>query len=138
MGKYQSGVRREEPHAEGMPPIWRGIGCLLIVLVPLISFAAANLSMPFFKDQGLVPSQLLVTLQAPDWLSVAPVVAQIYESLLGRPGILATLALTIIYILFIGGLLTLLYAYMYRLAAPTRYGPMDAPPPRIKIRKYKR
>jgi hypothetical protein len=138
MGKYQSGVRRNEPGKAATPPIWRGIGCLLIVLTPIVSFAAANLSMPFFQDHGFVPSQLLVTPRTPDWLFVSPVLARAFQYLLARPGILATLVLTFVYILFISGLFTLLYAYMYRLAAPSRYGPLDAPPEHVKIKKYKR
>lgn len=138
MGKYQTGVRRDEPRAKGPPPIWRGIGCLLIVLVPILSYAAADLSLPFFQGQGLVPRELLVTPQAPEWLWVAPAVAQAFQFLFGRPGILAILVLMFFYILFIGGIMSLLYAYMYQLAAPSRYGPMDAPPPRIKVKKYKR
>jgi len=138
MGKYHSGVRREEPRSEGPHPIWRGIGCLLIVLVPILSFAAADVTMPFFQDRGWIPRELLAMPQTPDWMWIAPVVAQTFQFLFGRPGILATLVLTFIYILLIGGILTVFYSYMYQLTAPSRYGPMDAPPPRVKVKKYKR
>jgi len=94
--------------------------------------------MPFFQDRGLIPRELLGTPQTPDWMWIAPVVAQTYQFLFGRPGILATLVLTFIYILFIGGVMSVFYAFMYQLAAPSRYGPMDAPPPRVKVKKYKR
>jgi hypothetical protein len=138
MGKYQTSVRRQEPRREGPQPIWRGIGCLLMVLIPIISFAAAEVSMPFFRDRGLVPRELLFTPQTPDWMWVAPVVAQTYHFLFGRPGILATLLFTFIYILLIGGVMSVFYAFMYQLAAPSRYGPMDAPPIKTKVKKYKR
>lgn len=138
MGKYHSGVKREEPRYEGPPPIWRGIGCLLIVLVPLMSYAAAELTMPFMQERGLIPQALLFTPKTPDWLRIAPVVAQTYQAVFARYGILAILALTLIFIVLIGGFMTMLYAYMYKLTAPSRYGPMDAPPPRVKIKKYKR
>ncbi len=138
MGKYKSGVRQPEPLPTGPQPIWRGIGCLLIILVPILSYAAAVLTMPFFFNRGVVPGELLFTPQPPDWLWIAPVLAQIFRFLFGRYAILATLLLTLIYILFIGGVLTVFYAFIYRMAAPSRYGPMDAPPPRIKVKKYKR
>jgi hypothetical protein len=138
MGKYQSGVKHQEPQARGPQPIWRGIGCLLIVLVPILAYAAADLSLPFFREQGLVPRQLLATPQTPDWLRIAPVVAQTYQTLFGRPGVLATLLLTFIYILFIGGIMSVFYAFIYRLSAPSRYGPLDAPTIRTKVKKYKR
>jgi hypothetical protein len=138
MGKYQSGVRREEPKSQGPHPIWRGIGCFLIILVPLMSYAAAELTMPALREQGLIPRELLFTPQTPDWLWMAPVLAQAYQAVFGRFGIFAILALTVIYIIFIGGIMTVLYAFMYQLTAPSRYGPMDAPPPRVRVKKYKR
>lgn len=138
MGKYQSGVKREEPRAEGPAPIWRGIGCLLIVLIPLVAYATAELTFPALQERNLIPRELLFTPQSPDWLRIAPVLVQIYQGLFGRYGILAILMLTFIYILVFGGILTVVYAYLYKLTAPSRYGPMDAPPPRIKVKKYKR
>ena len=110
----------------------------MIFLVPVLSFAAAELTMPFLLERGWIPRELLFTPQTPDWLLFSPTVAQIFQFLFGRYAILATLGLTILYIIFLGGLLTVVYAFLYRMAAPPRYGPMDAPPPRVKIRKYKR
>jgi len=138
MGKYQSGVKRKEVIHTGPQPIWRGIGCLLIILVPILSYAAADLSMPFFMEQNLVPRELLFTPQTPGWLRIVPGIAQAYQFLFGRYAILATLLLTIIYIILIGGIMTVSYSFIYRLSAPSRYGPMDAPPPNIKVKKYKR
>lgn len=138
MGRYKDTQKAVEQKAAGPPPIWRGIGCMLIFLVPVISYAAADLSMPFFLKQHLVPQELLVTPHAPDWLQVMPVLDQMFNSLLGHAGILATLSLTLIYMLFIAGILTVLYAFMYQMSTPSRYGPMDAPPPRTKVKKYKR
>ena len=138
MGKYQSGVKREEPRRQGPAPIWRGIGCLLMVIVPLISYAAAELSMPWLREQGLIPRELLFTPQTPDWLWISPVLAQTYQAIFGRFGILAILALTLIFIILIGGVMTVAYSYIYQLTAPSRYGPTDAPPMRTKVKKYKR
>ena len=138
MGKYQSGVKHEDIRSEGPGPLWRGIGCLLIVLVPLISYAAAEISRPLLQGRGLIPRELLFTPRTPDWLWISPVLAQTFQFLFGRYGILATLLLTFIFIILVGGIITVFYAYMYKLAAPSRYGPMDAPPPRVKVKKYKR
>lgn len=138
MGRYRETVKQADASAAGPPPIWRGIGCLMIFLVPVLSFAAAELTMPFLLERGWIPRELLFTPQTPDWLLFSPTVAQIFQFLFGRYAILATLGLTILYIIFLGGLLTVVYAFLYRMAAPPRYGPMDAPPPRVKIRKYKR
>jgi hypothetical protein len=110
----------------------------MLVLIPVMSYAAAELSLPFFRDQGLVPRELMIAPQTPDWLRLSPVLTQVYQSLLGRSGILAVLVLTIIYIVLIGGIMSVLYAFMYKMASPSRYGPMDAPPTYTKVKKYKR
>lgn len=138
MGRYRETVKQGPTRAAGPPPIWRGIGCLMIVLVPVISYAAAEVTMPFFLNRGLVPRELLFTPQVPEWLRAVPVLAQAFRFLFGRYAILATLGLTFLYIIFFAGILTVIYAFMYRMATPSRYGPMDAPPPRVKIKKYKR
>jgi hypothetical protein len=138
MGKYQFSDGPNVTQSKQPPPIWRGIGCLLIIIVPVVSYAAAELSLPFFLNRGLVPRELLFTPRVPDWLWLAPMLAQIVQSIIGRYGFFAILVLTFIYILFIGTIISIIYAFIYRLAVPKRYGPMDAPPPRVKVKKYKR
>lgn len=130
---------REAPIGPRKPrPLWRGIGCLLIVIVPVLSYAAAVVTMPFFLQRGLVPRTLLVTPQLPDWLWVLPVLARMLQFLFVRYAIYANLLLTFLYLLVIGGSFSLLYAAMYRIVGPSRFGPLDAPPPKIKVKKYKR
>jgi hypothetical protein len=139
MGRYRDTVKEVEHKAKGPHPIWRGIGCGLIILVPVLSFALASLSMPFFIERGLIPQQLLFTPQVPDWLVLyAPNLAPIVRFLFGRFAIYATLMLTFVFIIILGGIFSVLYAFMYRTVAPARYGPMDAPPPKVKIKRYKR
>ena len=138
MGRYRDTMKEVDQKVDHTHPIWRGIGCGLIILVPILSFAAASVSMPFFLERGLVPQQLLFTPQIPDWLWYAPVLAQFVQFLFGRFAIYATLLFTIVYIIILGGIFSILYAFMYRAVAPPRYGPMDAPPPKVKVKKYRR
>ena len=138
MGRYRDTMKEVDQKVERPHPIWRGIGCGLMIFVPILSFAAANVSMPFFLNRGLIPQQLLFTPEVPSWLWYAPVLAQIIQFLFGRPAIFAILLLTVVYILILGGIFSVIYAFMYRAVAPSRYGPLDAPPPKVKIRKYKR
>ena len=120
------------------PPIWRGIGCLLMIIIPVVSYAASVMTMPYLRGLGLIPVDLLFTPQLPSWIWAAPVLARMFQFLFVRYGIFATLLLTSIYIVLIGGTISVLYAFMYRLTAPARYGPLDAPPPKRKIKKYTR
>ena len=137
MGRVTTTVRKtSKDRAEH--PIWRGIGCLIILIVPVLSFAAASLTMPILMQRGLVPQDLLFTPQLPDWLWYSPVLAQSIHFLFVRYGIAATLMLTFAFILIIGGFFSVLYAFVYRMVGPSRYGPLDAPPTKVKIKKYKR
>jgi hypothetical protein len=138
MGKYRRESRGSNPKDKQLHPIWRGIGCAILILVPILSFAAASVLMPFLLNRGLVPQQLLFTPQIPIWFWYAPVLAEAIQFLFGRYAIFATLMLTVVFIIILGGAFSLIYAFMYRVVAPSRYGPMDAPPPKVKIRKYKR
>lgn len=138
MGRYKTTIRKSPRGPREPGPIWRGIGCLLIVIVPVLSYAAAVVTMPFFLERGLIPRDLLFTPQIPSWLWYAPVLAQIIQFLFVRYAIYAALLLTFLYILVISGFFSLLYAVMYRIAGPSRFGPLDAPPPKIKVKKYKR
>jgi len=138
MGKYRRESREPRAQERQLHPIWRGIGCAILVLVPILSYAAASVLMPFLLNRGLVPQQLLFTPQAPSWLWYAPVLAEAFQFLFGRFAIFATLMITGVFIVILGGIFSLVYAIMYRAVAPSRYGPMDAPPPKVKIKKYKR
>ena len=138
MGRYRDTIATKQEKAKGPHPIWRGIGCLIIIFVPILSFAAANVTMPFFLNRGLVPPELLGTPQLPDWLWYVPMLAQIVHFLFVRPSIFAILLLTFLYILILGGVFSVIYALMYQMVAPPKYGPMDAPPSRAKVKKYKR
>jgi hypothetical protein len=138
MGKYRRESRDPRSKEKQLHPIWRGIGCVILVLVPIISFAAASVLMPLLLKRGWVPQQLLFTPQAPVWLWYAPILAEVFQFLFGRYAIFATLILTAVFIILLSGVFSLVYAIMYQTVAPPRYGPMDAPPPKVKIKKYKR
>jgi hypothetical protein len=118
VGKYNRPYL--DPGARPRPwtvhPIWRGIGCLLIILLPILSYAGANLLVRANLQQGWVafPSELLGTFNL-------PFLGQVY---------LADLAVTLAMLVIGFALLTLIYGLVYRLIGPSRYGPLDAPPPR--------
>src|SRR4030065_1447811 len=61
MTKYNS-LARQKPikKVERPNPIWRGMGCLIIIIVPLISFAAAKVLIDYGIQQGWArPQELL-------------------------------------------------------------------------------
>ena len=46
------------------------------------------------------------------------------------PYLFAELALAVVILLFLAVIIILIYALVYRIIGPPRYGPLDAPPPR--------
>lgn len=108
-------VRRDPIH-----PIWRGIGFAIIVLAPIMGYAAAILLLEANKANKWfpIPADLLVKWQDPYILIKL---------------ILAAAIAFIIYILF-----QLLTFFIYRLFGPSRYGVTDVPSVRYRGKKYKR
>jgi hypothetical protein len=49
-----------------------------------------------------------------------------------------TIVFTILYTIAISGLLSVVYAVVFRIVGPPRYGPLDLPQPHVKVGRYKR
>ncbi len=116
MGKFYAQWRR--PKAKGRPwrvhPIWRGIGCFLIFLIPLFAFAIGDLLVRVNFEQGWVaiPRDLM----GPD----------------ASPLLYAKLLMTVVVSAALFGVMTFIYAVIYRIVGPPRYSRVDSPPIRRK------
>lgn len=95
-------------------PVWRGIGCFLLILLPIVSFAGAKLLVQANNRQRWV--QIPTELKDSFFL---PVIGRL---------IFADLAVTVILIVIGFALLTAAYAVFYRILGISRYGPLDSPP----------
>jgi hypothetical protein len=119
MGKYYAQWRRP-PRPERkwrVHPIWRGIGCLMLIIVPLISWAIADIFVKANK-QG-------------HWLDVPPGVS----GPAGYPDLFVTAMVAVIVAIMIFGFYTVIYTLIYRMTGPPTYGPLDAPPIKRKVAK---
>ncbi len=141
MGKYSAASRRPPPppKPEGPHAVWRGIGCLMALIVPVISSALAVETVKYgIKARWPIPYQLLGTPLLPEFFYKSDGLVQVFGPLTHIPNLYAYTVAGLLYILLLGGLLSLVYAIMYRFVGPTRYGPTDAPPPKIKTKRYVR
>lgn len=95
-------------------PIWRGIGCILLILLPIIAFAGAKVLVQANIEQRWIdiPQELSGSFSAP---------------LVGRV-LFIDLAVWVILIVIGFGILTAVYAIFYRLLGPPRHGPLESPP----------
>ena len=140
MGKYTTYKRTPpKPRNLGVHPVMRGIGCIMMIVVPLLSYGIAL----FLVDYGIRQRWPL----PPSWLeplSIHPLLLRlrgldpVWNFLLRQDNLIAVLIFTIATIIVIGGLMSVLYGYIYTLFGPSQYGPQDAPPIRVKVKRYKR
>lgn len=122
MSKFYAQWRR--PRARERPwrvhPIWRGIGCLLLIIVPVISYVLADL---------LVKENLRQR-----WLAIPRELA----GPASNPYLFSKILLAVVVAVVIFGVFTVLYSLIFSLAGPPRYGPYDSPPPKRRARPRSR
>ncbi len=142
MGKYSgSSTQREssihkpkEPHG-----IWQGIGCLMMLIVPTLSIAIGIQAVDYALIEKLpIPSQLLGYPQLPDLIRKSTGLMIILGQMTKVKNFYAYAVASIAALLILGSVISLVYAWAYRAVSPTRYGPMDAPPPKRRITKKSR
>ena len=137
MAKYAK-FQRKGPEKKGLNPIWRGIGCILIVVVPLISYLLMVLFGPMIIATGKVPYQLLGHMVFPPWAYRNLIVADIANFFSRINDLGFNLILFFLIVLVLTTVSSLFYAAFYSVAGPARYTELDAPPSKYKTKVYKR
>lgn len=143
MGKYSNSYGKK-----AVPPrqprqtheIWRGLGCLLMLLIPLISIASAYQTVDWLAGSTwkIIPRQLLGHPRLPDFIYKSSGLVTILNPITKVDNFYAIVAASILYMVLLSGLISLVYSMVYIAVAPNRYGPTDAPPPKIKVTKKSR
>jgi hypothetical protein len=140
MGKYTF-VRQEppKPRNAGVHPVMRGIGCIMMIVVPILAYGTAVLLVNYGASQGWpIP---------PDWLGTPTFhpllwrlqgLVVVLNFLQGQTNLTANLVFAAAITIVIGGIMSIIYGYVYSIFGPPRYGPTDEPPPRVKVKPYKR
>ncbi len=141
MGRYTSyqapkpKVKRDEVH-----PVMRGIGCILLVLVPIIAYGSSVYVVDYGVQKGWpIPIAWLGIVDIPPLLRKLAGLTVVWNFLQAQNNLTANLffALTITIVIF--GILAILYGFLYKLFGPPEYGPTDMPPERgRKVKRYKR
>jgi quinol-cytochrome oxidoreductase complex cytochrome b subunit len=137
MGKYSKYQKQPKYSKPVSHPIWRGIGCLMAIILPVLSYLGA---IEFVKT-GLVkgwpiPIGLLGFIRFPAWVWKVPILAEIFNPLATFRNAYAILVFTIVFLILSSGVLSLLYSILYRIVGPPVLSPVDAPP--IKNRKVRK
>ena len=124
-----------------LPAGQRGIGCMLLLLLPIISYVGAVELLKIKTIQSIVYRISPTLFGAPSipkilWKvkSINPFLNEVYS----WTNLEANLLVALFLLLILSGVIGVIYAIMYRAVAPSRYGPQDAPPPRHKPTKRSR
>ena len=107
--KYSTAVQPKEPPWK-MHPVWQGIGCLMMVLIPVLSYAGAVLLVEANVKNG--------------WVAIP-------REFIGPkdyPLLYTELGVTVLLSLFGFMFFVIIYSLMYRMVGPSRQSPLDAPP----------
>jgi hypothetical protein len=140
MGKYTTYNRQPpKPRNLGVHPVMRGIGCIMIVLVPILAYGSAVLLVNYGVSQGWpIPPNWLGRIEIHPLLLRLEGLREIWNFLLVQNNLVANLIFAIAIMVVVGGLMSILYGYIYSIFGPPQYGPQDAPPMRVKVKRYKR
>ncbi|MCC6148510.1 MAG: hypothetical protein IT308_13205 [Anaerolineaceae bacterium] len=102
-------------------PIWRGIGFALIILIPILSYAASVVLLDANRANGWVriPQELILK----GW---------------GDPNLAVKFILTVVLSILLYGFFSLITFFLYGSLGPPRYGPYDVPPVQYRGKRYRR
>lgn len=141
MGRYTSYQKQKEKvQRNQVHPVMRGIGCILMVLVPIVSYGTAVFLVNHGARSGWpIPPDWLGTPTFPQILSRLGGLQVILNFLAAQTNLFANLIFAAALTVFIFGVLAIIYGFIYKLFGPPQYGPTDMPPIRgVKIKRYKR
>ena len=117
----------------------RGIGCIMMVLVPILAYGIAVLLVNYGAERGWpIPANWFGPLSVHPLLMNVQGLRPIFAWLQTINNLEANLVFAIVTTIVIGGLMSMIYGYVYTLFGPPKYGPQDAPPVRVKVKRYKR
>lgn len=122
---YESKFDREKRERDREPhPIWRGIGVAMMVLIPLISFVAADLIVDWMKvEKGLrIPDPLAQT----DW--DIPLYGRVDDAV-------AVVLFALVVMLIVFGLFTIINAVAYRATSQRNLRRFESRPQRFKRKR---
>lgn len=123
MGMYDKRVAQKSTKV-GIHPAWIGIGFILMIVIPVMSFAASDLLIESNLSKIAIPGALRSGFETGVFGYIRYFPAKV------------VLAIVISIALF--SVLFMIYAAMYKMSGQTGRGPMDAPPSRIKVKKRSR
>jgi hypothetical protein len=139
MGKYSS-VRKKEVIRDRSPhAIWRGIGCMMFILVPILSIAIGVEMVNYGLDnKWRLPYQLLGYPAMPEFFRLSNAIWAATAPIRRIENFYAYVTASVVTMLVLGAIISVIYSFVFQIVGPPRYGPTDVPPVKIKNMKKSR
>jgi len=129
MTRYRKFDRPTFKRSEDVHPIWRGIGCILMIIVPLMSYLIALELVRYGLSHGWAfPPDFLGVIQFPGWVWKTPILSTLAYFIASFTNLPAILIITLVLVLIFTGIFTTLYSLLWKVVGPSRYTSVDAPP----------
>jgi hypothetical protein len=140
MGKYTFSHQQPIQRNRDVHPLMRGIGCIMMVVVPILAYGTSMLVVDYGVKQGWpLPLEWFGPPTIHPLLWKVQGLQSVLYWLQGRINLEAYLVFTALITAVIGVFMILIYGYIYTIFGPSKYGPHDAPPVKgHKIKPYKR
>ena len=139
MSQYTSRSRQVTKKPKQQHPVWRGIGCALMLLVPIMSAAFAYETVNYGLENGwYIPYQFLGNPTLPSIIYNSTALATLLYRFTTWTNFYAYLTAFLLYVLFFGGFISFVYALVFSFVGTPRWGPLDEPPPKTRAKKYTR
>jgi hypothetical protein len=137
MGKYNKFQYERKDKPQGNP-IWRGVGCIIMVALPLITYGLTALATPPLAATGLVPMSLLGRINFSAWVFQTRGLSEAASFIRGIDNLWLGVLVYFIILILLTGIASLVYVSVLQVIGPPRYSEKDAPPTGEKAKAYKR
>jgi hypothetical protein len=137
MSKYASNKPPTPKVNREVHPVMRGIGCIMVVIVPILSYLAATVIVPVFPVP-LLPG-MTRAIDVPPWLyNTLTGFQPLFNYVESQPLFVSFLVFAVVLTILIFATMSIVFGFIYKAFGPSPYGPTDAPPVRKKVKKYTR
>lgn len=116
--EQQKREKKREPH-----PVWRGIGFLMMILIPVLSFMLGDMAVKYGKEQGII---------IPEEFRYADLNIPLYGTV---SDIFAVLAVGFVIALILFAIVAIINAAIYGTSRQTTYQTFQSKPQRYKRKK---
>ncbi len=116
MGRYNYFREREAANKPKIHPIWSGIGCIMMVLTPILAWAGSILLLQYgLVNKWQFLNSLADPIRFPREAYLIPVINNVANYISSIPYLQALISFFILFLFVLTGLYELIYIFFYKL-----------------------